>query len=368
MRVIIIGGGIVGTSIAYHLTKHGCEVVIVDEHAPIGIGSSRTFACINYFSFVEEPYFSFRRKAISFSEKLAEEVRAAKHFHLSGTLRWGDTGSSREKLQDIASRLQRMGVAVEYWTPDDVQRRLEPNLRLRDVQGPIIRLTDEGWIDSISFIGRLRQAAIETGLLTAVTATALHIETRRDEVCIATSGGNVHGTFVCLAAGSGTSNLTKELGYKVEVAKDPGILFTASVRPSILNHVVYAGDLHFRPDSNGRMMGGQTASFEGTDGEALTQSLRLAAELAKVVPSFSQAPDIQTYAVSRPVPADGLPIAGWLPELDRIYVSACHSGITVGPLLGMLSAKEMLGKSSALPTEFRTSRLKPAVSRTRLHG
>ncbi|KRR11401.1 hypothetical protein CP49_34440 [Bradyrhizobium valentinum] len=255
-----------------------------------------------------------------------------------------------------------MGVAVEYWTPGDVQRRLEPNLRLGEVEGPIIRLTEEGWIDSIPFIGRLRQAAIDTGLLAVVTATALHIDTRRDEVCVTTSAGNLHGTFVCLAAGSGTSTLTKALGCKIDVAKDPGILFTASIQPSILNHVVYAGDLHFRPDSNGRVMGGHhTASFDGTDGDALTQSLRLAAELAKVVPSISQAPDIQAYAVSRPVPVDGLPIAGWLPEMERIYVSACHSGITIGPLLGMLCANEILGKSSALPTEFRTSRFKPDV-------
>lgn len=366
--VIVVGGGIVGTSVAYHLTKNRYDVTIVDEHAPVGIGSSRTFACTNYFSFVEEPYFSFRRDAISFSQTLARDVGASKHVHVSGTLRWGDSGPGREAVQAFASRLQQKGVAVEYWTPYDVQQRLEPELRLEEVEGPIIRLEDEGWIDSIPFIGQLRQAASETGRVKVLTAKVLHIESREGDVCVATDAGDLRGAFVCLAAGSGTSTLTKELGYEIEVTQDPGLLFTASVPRSILKHIIYAADLHLRPECDARVMGGQTAPFDGSDEVARRESLRLTAELTKILPVLSHAQDVQAFAVSRPIPSDGLPIAGWLPEIDRVYVAACHSGMTVGPLLGMLCANEILGKASALPAEFRSSRFNPAMSRTRAQG
>lgn len=59
---------------------------------------------------------------------------------------------------------------------------------------------------------------------------------------MATDAGDLRGAFVCLAAGSGTSTLTKELGYEIEVTQDPGLLFTASVPRSILKHIIYAAD------------------------------------------------------------------------------------------------------------------------------
>ncbi|MFM9373676.1 hypothetical protein [Streptomyces sp. Da 82-17] len=60
----------------------------------------------------------------------------------------------------------------------------------------------------------------------------------------------------------------------------------------------------------------------------------------------------------RALPADGLTVAGFLGDSTRVYALATHSGITLGPLLGRLAARELLtGEPDELLTDFRPARL-----------
>jgi glycine/D-amino acid oxidase-like deaminating enzyme len=66
---------------------------------------------------------------------------------------------------------------------------------------------------------------------------------------------------------------------------------------------------------------------------------------AGVVDGFTPADPRSTLCV-RPLPLDGHPIVGWLPELPNIYLAVTHSGITLAPELARLIAADILGNRS----------------------
>jgi glycine/D-amino acid oxidase-like deaminating enzyme len=65
----------------------------------------------------------------------------------------------------------------------------------------------------------------------------------------------------------------------------------------------------------------------------------------------------------RPLPADGLTIAGFADPGSRFYAVATHSGITLAPLLGDLVSGELLGSESPLLADFRPSRFAGGATR-----
>src|SRR5437762_13913768 len=90
MKVVVVGAGIVGMSLAYHLVTNGAEVVVIERDRPGGGASASTFACINFFNYWQPPYFALRRAAIDYTRNLSASIGASDFFHLPGTLRWAE--------------------------------------------------------------------------------------------------------------------------------------------------------------------------------------------------------------------------------------------------------------------------------------
>ncbi|MGI9397484.1 MAG: FAD-dependent oxidoreductase, partial [Paracoccaceae bacterium] len=82
--------------------------------------------------------------------------------------------------------------------------------------------------------------------------------------------------------------------------------------------------------------------------------------IARIRQNLRGQPDVQLAEVKlgeRPVPLDGLPVVGAVPGAPRIFMAVMHSGVTLGPLVGQLLAKEILhGKLSPLLSNFRPAR------------
>ena len=75
-------------------------------------------------------------------------------------------------------------------------------------------------------------------------------------------------------------------------------------------------------------------------------------------PSLGDA-EVESVGVGwRPLPVDGLPIVGHVPDAPRVYLAAMHSGVTLAPIIGHLAAMEILdGVSVDLLSDFRIGRL-----------
>lgn len=362
MHVIVIGAGILGLSVSHHLVKRGIEVTAIDRIGPAALASSTTFACINYFNYWQEPYFTLRRNSIDYARELAAQLDISQWLHLQGTLRWGETPDSWEKLERSVKALLERGVQVESFSPADVRRHLEPDLNVDGIARDIVRIPNEGWMDGAPFVGGLLAAAQASGRFNWKCARVTGLQTRTDSVTVRTDHGAIDGDVVVLAAGVDTGSLAAMLGMHLSVKSDPGTLFVSHYLPSKLSHTCYAGHLHFRPDGAGRIMAGHHGGEFPSGCTPGMEAQLIAEQLSRRVPALRNLPPHAVLVGMRPVPEDGLPVLGFIREQPRAYVFTCHSGMTLGCYLGKLASQEILGDPVKQLSPYRPERFGAATA------
>jgi glycine/D-amino acid oxidase-like deaminating enzyme len=368
MRAIVIGAGIVGMSISYHLVEGGASVVIIDEKRPGGIASAASFACINFFNYWQPPYFELRRDAIDYARTLATRIGAEEFLHLQGTLRFAEDPAGWAAIDRSVGALKSLGLAVDYIPTEQVTRHLEPDLDLTGIERDIVRVPGEGWMDGVPYVGRLMAAVRGMGQFEWLRHKVSACEANNSGVVVVTDQRSIKGDVVILAGGMGTSQLATTLGAEVPVHPDPGVLLVSDYLPSNLRHTVYAGSVHLRPDGAGRIMAGRHGGDFPPGCSATTEARLIGRQVEKRLPSLSFVSHSVLVGI-RPVPKDGFPIAGWLPGHSRAYVVACHSGMTLGPFLGKLAASEILNAPENGLVPYRPDRFRlEAPKSTVAHG
>ncbi len=140
-----------------------------------------------------------------------------------------------------------------------------------------------------------------------------------------------------------------------------GFLATTEPVPARLSRLLTHSRLNVRPDGGGRLLL-QALDLDGAADPASPPpgDGPLAAEITGRLPdvlALTAGTRLEKIRVGqRPLPADGLTIAGFADPDARFYAVATHSGITLAPLLGDLVSGELLGTESPLLAEFRPGR------------
>jgi glycine/D-amino acid oxidase-like deaminating enzyme len=141
-----------------------------------------------------------------------------------------------------------------------------------------------------------------------------------------------------------------------------GLLGTTSPVPAGLSRVVTSPRLNLRPDGGGRLLL-QALNLEpsvlpeappSTVSEPGAELLRRAGGILRRLEDAR----LESLRVGvRPLPRDGLTVAGWAPDVEGLYVLVTHSGITLAPVLGELVAQEIgYGGEEPLLAPFRPAR------------
>jgi glycine/D-amino acid oxidase-like deaminating enzyme len=173
-----------------------------------------------------------------------------------------------------------------------------------------------------------------------------------------------------LAAGRWTEGLTASAGHRIPMA-DPDAAGTATVgllgytNPlrARLDRVLTTPRLNARPNGDGRLIiqgldldvDADPAAPPPVDGD---HARELCARLPTVLDGTDGAHLESLRVGQRAMPADGRTVAGFLGDRARVYTIATHSGVTLGPLLGRLAAREVLtGTPADVLADFRPQRL-----------
>ena len=125
-RVAVVGAGIVGASIAYNLSKRGCDVILLDKAGPAAQASGNSFAWINatYFD-MPRSYFTLRSHSLNEYHRLAQDVDIP--IHWGGSLEWYDSAEREKEVSDGVQRIQEYGAPTWLVSKQRV-KELEPNL------------------------------------------------------------------------------------------------------------------------------------------------------------------------------------------------------------------------------------------------
>jgi glycine/D-amino acid oxidase-like deaminating enzyme len=365
---VVIGGGIIGASIAEALTGAGRAVALLERGRLATATTGNSFAWVNATAkTADAAYHRLNAAGVAEYQALAQRFGAETiGLRGRGGLHWGDAAT----IETRAARLIELGDPVRRLSLAEL-RALEPNVAFPDDAVGLLASADR-WLDAPRCTARLARVAAEGGGAvrenTDVTGF-LHADGRLAGVH--TYAGTIRAATVVIAAGVETAPLVElASGFTLPVRRVPGGLVNvpADLAGGLVEHVLHppgTPDLDVRPGDNGGLLLGSeqftAALAEGTEAAALRpvvdQVLAGAARLLPDLPLEAARRRARLRVGVRPIPADEHTIAGPVPGTPGLWAAVTHSGVTLGPLLGRLLAQEIAGGApSPLLAKFRPDR------------
>lgn len=341
MRIAVIGGGILGASIAWHLGQGGALVTVFAGPRPGATAGS--FAWINASWGNDPAYRRLRMAAMARWPALAAAVPGVQYRRTGGLL-WD---LPEAELRAFAAEAAGQGYDVVLVGPDQARAR-EPVLR--DAPELALLARDEG----------MAEPGAAAALLAASDARLVSAEAHPVEHCgraaVRLGGETLEFDAVVLAAGAASARLLEPLGMTLAMSAPPGFLAWSNPVPPCLTGLLLTPEFHLRQTAGGRLVLGEdyAGSDPGADLDGAARALLAlaASRLSLPAPVFSHA----TLA-GRPTPADGLPAVGGLP-VPGLHLALCHSGITLAPAIGAFLADEILtGARDALLAPYAPARI-----------
>jgi len=329
---VIIGGGVVGLSVAWGLLKRGLTVTVLDGDDGSFRASRGNFGLVWVQSKgMNEPRYarwSQHSAAIwaEFAEELAHntgtavplEQKGGYDFHFSE-----ETLHARvEKYEDLKGKLD--GDYPFEVLGHNALRKEEPNIGPK-VVGAILHHQD-GHANPLKLLMALAADVRRMGgrVLTGKTVTGV---TKPDGFDVRCSDGTVvRAGKVILSAGLGATTLGPELGFKAPVRPQRGQVLITEKLPKLINRP----SLIARQVDEGGIQIGATNEEVGLDDGVTQPGLSsLAAEAIATYPALAKAQLVRSWGALRVLSPDGLPIYQQSAKMPGAYLVTCHSGITL---------------------------------------
>lgn len=347
--VIVIGGGVIGGSIAYHLAKRGRRVTLL-ERERIGSGASGAAAgMLGAQSEMREagPLFDLARRSRAMFPRLAEELRDLTGIDIGlvqkGLLKVALTPKQAEGCRRMIAFQREAGETAEWLTRKEAEE-LEPGLT-----GPMegaMRIPGDGQVSAPELAAAYSQAAAMLGadVREGVSVHTLRLERGR-VTGVETDGGTLSCEQVVVAAGIDGNRLLEQAGLKVDVYPVKGECFSVLTPRPLLSCTVFSEGCYLVPKRGGRLVVGATMIERAYDRKVSVAGLAgLMAKAAGLVPAIAGAQWETAWAGLRPQTPDGLPYLGAAAGCEGLFAAAGHyrNGVLLSPATGLLLAEQMI--------------------------
>ena len=199
-RVVIIGGGVVGTSSLYHLAKAGWTDCVLLEKNELTAGST-WHAAGNVPTFSTSwSIMNMQRYSTELYARLGDEVDYPMNYHQTGSIRLAHTAERMQEFKRAASMGKYQGMDLEILTPDQVKDRY-PFIETHDLMGALYDPND-GDIDPAQLTQALAKGARDMGAKILRFTPATGVTQNGDGTWIVhTEKGDIHADYVVNAAG-----------------------------------------------------------------------------------------------------------------------------------------------------------------------
>ena len=347
--VVIVGAGIVGASLAYHLASAGAGVTLVERSQPASGVTARSFAWINIVYGHAPVLARLRNQAIADYHRLERELQGALAVDWHGALTWTEDPAESERL--VAEHTA-WGYEVRLVERDEIGR-LEPRLA---APPPLAAYAPgEGALDPVTATSALVGAASEAGarLVTGSEVRSLRATDGRVSGVVLPDA-TMEADVVVMAAGTESVALCADIGVSLPVVSSPATLSRFSGPAGLVGRVVSGPELEIRQDAAGRLL---VADYH-VEGES--PESQAAGTLALIRQRFRGAGTVRSIDARvgwRPMPADGAPIVGFTADVPGLYLAVMHSGVVMAPVVGRLATEEIVaGEEAAALAPCRLSR------------
>jgi glycine oxidase len=362
---LIIGGGVIGLSLAYDLASHACRVHVIDQ-AEMGREASWAGAGILPPANLETAHHAFEQLGGLASQlhpqwaaQLKQETGVDNGYWRCGGIYVARSAGEAAVLRGMIGALDEQRIGVQLLSAREAVE-LEPGLEGGELVAACF-LPDEAQLRNPRHLEALLVACKHRGVVLSehVSAGRMIISSGK-VVAVESNQGRLQAGSVCLTAGAWTYRLLKDLNIPTGIMPVRGqmVLFRCEQPP--ITHILNEGPRYLVPRRDGHLLVGSTEEEVGFDksttAEAIDELTRLAVAL---VPKLRTARVEKTWAGLRPGSFDGFPYLGQVPGLANAFVAAGHfrGGLWLSPATAVVMSRLIRGQDTGIDlSPFRVGR------------
>lgn len=349
-QIVIIGGGVMGASTAYHLALRGCtDVVLLEREAFFGLGATGRCAGGIRYQFSTAINIRLSQLSLPMLERFEAETGQAIDLQWPGYLFLLTNERDVVKFQHNVDLQHSLGVPTEWLTGDDIRQRV-PQLAADDVLAGTYHKGD-GLADPNGVVNGYINAARRMGV-TALTETAVtSIGHKHGKItAVHTNQGTIQCQTVVNAAGPWAGVVSDMVGVPLPITPVRRQMLTTTPMPDIPKDfpfiIDFAQSLYFHREGNGLLTGmsnpAQKPGFDQTVDDDWEFTHMEAA--IKRLPLLATAGRQSGWAGLYEVTPDAHPIFGGVEQVAGYFIVAGFSGhgFMHGPVSGLLMAEFIL--------------------------
>lgn len=353
IHVIVVGAGVVGCSIAYHLARAGAAFTVFDKGDICAGMSARSGALVRmHYTFAPEAELAW--KSLAYFENWREMVGAGD----CGFVRTGFAvlvgPGNADKLRANVAMMRGLGVDTAILDPQQL-RSLDASINVGDVALAAYE-PRSGYADPIATTGSFADAAMQQHVRFVLHDSVAFVNIRGDcATGIRTiAGEKLDADAVCVVAGPWTDRLLAPLGVHIGIkAERAQVAFFQ--RDVALSHLAYIDTIegsYFRPHGDALTLAGlgewrpegtpDPDCFRETNDTDFIEEVRR--RLARRIPTMRAAPYAHGHAGIYDISPDARAVMGKAPGFDGLYVAAGFSGtgFKTSPAVGAAMAELIL--------------------------
>ena len=361
--VVVIGGGVIGNSITYHLAKKGLKVILLEKD---DLASGSSGACdIDIILQSKNPgiHLQLAIESAKMYKPLAEELGSEIEYETCGGMILIENDEQMNIMRDFARRQKEVGLSVKLLDLKEaleIQPGLSPHL-LGATYSP-----DDAHVNPMKLCFAFAKASKKLGAEIMLNTPVLDIKLEKNKVrSIITPKGEIETDTVVNAAGVYAPFIGELVGISLPIKPRRGQIVVTEPVPKLVMHDVLCAKyivakynpkileesndpatrlgvgLSLSQTHDGQILIGATREFVGYDKRTTHEALKAVLKNAtRLVPALKNIHTIRSFAGLRPYTSDGLPLLGPIEDIKGFFVAAGHEGdgIALSPVTGRIVA------------------------------
>lgn len=336
-EVIVIGGGIIGCSVAYYLAKENIDVAVLESQT---IGSKSTSAAAGMLGAHSECndlkiFLPFARSSQLAYFELKEELKKLSHIDIElktgGIFKLAYTDAEKMKLASLLSQ-----PTVKWYEPNEIQRKI-PNITTNIIGAAYIE--DDVSVLPTSVCKAFCKSAQVLGATIHENTSVLDIKKVENTFLIHSTNGQFTADNIVIANGVWSTSFFKKLGLINRLTPVKGECLSVSSEHLKLDHTLFHDHNYIVPRNNGKLVIGATMIQNEWDEKPNLQSIESLMETAKkMLPDITKMKIDSFWGGLRPQTFDQKPYIGKHPVDDSIFFATGHfrNGILLAPATGKM--------------------------------
>lgn len=342
---LIIGGGVMGSSIALELIKVGFKPIILEKGSFFSEASSASagMICPHAVEFDDQAPKDILRETYAMYRDWIKEIE-----EVSGiSVQFVQEGMLRLVLSEKDQEHAKMKLSNNHhgveWVDHELVKEMEKDVTDHNFGG--VFFPHEGQLNPSFLSKSLHKALLLKGceIREGIHVLSL-IEKQGSIVGVHTTSGDYYADFTIIAAGAWSTSLVSPYGLDLTVVPEKGQMANLYTPHSTIKRIIQGPEGIIVPRQNGSITIGATHEDTGYDKQStVSGQMEIYSHNSRLVPGLNKARINKTWAGLRPRTPDGLPYIGKIPTVNNLFVATGHYGIGIllAPITGRLIREEL---------------------------